>query len=243
MTDEELRELLTGHVRELERRAGPVPPLRPRRPARWSVGLTTAVTASAAVLLALALAWPGRGRVTPGSGPSTGPEPTISFPGVTPPVPAGPAAPRCAARSLRVSPVRAAADSMPGLVVAVRFRNAGSRACSVTGFPAVSARPGANALRVRYTAQNAAWTVARRPVLLRPGASAAVDVLISSFSAVTFVPCRTPQSMAVAPPGGGPATWIVAPPSWQGVCVRGQVEVSPVYPARYAPLIGQYPRR
>jgi hypothetical protein len=132
---------------------------------------------------------------------------------------------------------------MPGLVVAIRFRNTGPRACSVAGYPVLSVPPGAPAMRMRYTAQNAAWTVVRRPVLLRPGASAAVSVLVTSFSAVTNVPCRTPQSMGVAPPGGSRVIWIVAPASWQGVCLRGAAEVSPVYPASYAPLIGHYPRR
>ena len=243
MTDEELRGLLTGHVRALERTAGPPPELRPRRAARWSVGLTTAATAGAAVLLALALAWPRDSLVPSAVGPSGGPGPTVSFPGVTSPVQTGPAAPRCKPRSLRVSPVRAAADSMPGLVVAIRFRNAGPRACSVAGYPVLSAPPGGLAMRMRYTAQNAVWTVVRRPVLLRPGASAAVSVLVASFSAVTNVPCRTPQSMGVAAPGGSRVIWITAPASWQGVCLRGAIEVSPVYPARYAPLIGRYPRR
>jgi hypothetical protein len=242
MTDEELRELLTGHVRELERSAGPPPPLRLRRRPRWSTGLTLAATTAGAAALAIALSWPRDNQVTPTGGPPGGPGPTMISPGVTHPVQTSPAAPPCTPRSLRISPVRAAADSMPGLVVAVRFRNAGSRACSLAGYPALSAPPGAPALRPRYTAQNAVWTVARRPVLLRPGASAAASVLIASFSAVTNLPCRTPQSMAVAPPGGGRVIWIVAPASWQGVCLRGAVEVSPVYPARYAPLIGQYPR-
>lgn len=243
MTDKELRELLTGHVRALERTAGPPPKLRPRHPAYRPIGLTTAVAAGAAVLLAVVLAWPQDSQVPSTGRPSGGPGPTVVSPGVTPPVQTGPAAPRCQPGSLRVSPVRAAADSMPGLVVAIRFRNAGPRACSVAGYPVLSAPPGAPAMRMRYTAQNAVWTVIGRPVLLRPGASAAVSVLVASFSAVTSVPCRTPQSMGVAAPGGSRVIWIAAPASWQGVCLRGAVEVSPVYPARYAPLIGQYPRR
>jgi len=93
MTDEELRELLTGHVRELERSAGPLPPLRPRRPARWPIGLTAAVTAAVAVLLAVALAVPRDSRVTPRGGASGGPGPTMVTPGGTHRVQTSPAAP------------------------------------------------------------------------------------------------------------------------------------------------------
>jgi hypothetical protein len=236
MTDEELRELLTGHVRELERAAGPPPVLRPRRSVRWSVGLTAAMTTVAAAVVALVLnGTQGDQAAVPGGGPSSGPGPAA----VTP-QPYVRSLPRCAPGSLQVSAVHGYGDSMPGQVVAIRFRNTGSADCSVAGFPAVSSLPGAPAMRVTYGAGTAAWTVVRRPVTLRPGESAAADVLMTS--SVTGTPCQTAQRMKVNPPGGGAATIVTGPASWQGVCFRGAVEVSPVFPARYAPLIGSYPR-
>jgi hypothetical protein len=239
MTDEELRELLTGHVRELERAGGPPPVLHPRRVPRWSVGLTAVMTSVAAAVLALVLSWPQAHQVPAAGGrPSSGPHPSGRA-GVTP-APYVRPVPRCAPGRLEVSAVHRYGDSMPGEVVAVRFRNTGSADCSVSGYPVLSSLPGASAMRVTYGAGTAAWTVVRRPVTLRPGASAAVDVLMTS--SVTGPPCQTAQRMKVTPPGGGAATIVTGPASWLGVCFRGAVEVSPVFPARYAPLIGSYPR-
>ena len=50
------------------------------------------------------------------------------------------------------------------------------------------------------------------------------------------------RDWAVTPPGGQHAVTVRERPSWPDACTANGLTVSPVYPARYAPLTGNYPR-
>jgi hypothetical protein len=108
---------------------------------------------------------------------------------------AGHAAPRCAAGSLRIRLRGAAAAA----AYAVEFTNVSAAACTLRGYPAVTAY-GPHRMPVGNPADRDG--AAARPVVLAPGASAhaAVDAGVAAYSAHTCRPV-TAAGLRVTPPG------------------------------------------
>jgi hypothetical protein len=149
---------------------------------------------------------------------------------------------RCTAGALRVSAVRQTASTMPGIITAVRFRNAGKTTCWLRGWPKVKVPPrghGHPAVKVKYFKVTGAWSVAVTRVTLRPGDSAAANMMIGN--AVRPGSCGS-RTWSITPPGGKRAVAVHERKSWPSACSGTGLAVSPVYPGRYAPLVGDYPR-
>jgi Protein of unknown function (DUF4232) len=246
-SDEELRQLLAAHAGRLEP-ASPPSYLSIRRRARRRIIRVASASAASATVLSVAVvatllaagSHPS-GPQTPASSGGQSPGPQTSAPASPPARPghSSPEVPQCAARSLRLRLTRMTGATMPGTVGAVVFRNAGATTCELAGFPQVRLS-GTNLPRraVAYFAVGASWSVAKTEVRLRPGGSAAADLMIAE--AVNPGPCGS-RTWVIVPPGGGRATTLAAPPSWPDACTRDAIVVSPVYPGRLAPLTGSYP--
>ena len=136
----------------------------------------------------------------------------------------------CAAGALRVTGLRTQAGTMPGTVTSVEFRNTGTGACTLDGWPAVAiASPGPvrAGAKIRRQGDTAAFTIARTRVRLAPGASATASLLIATPQSAAS--CAAPAWRVTPPPGRGPAT-VLRPAAGPRVCAGSTVVVSPVYP-------------
>ncbi len=136
----------------------------------------------------------------------------------------------CPAGALRVTGLRTQAGTMPGTVTSVEFRNTGTGACTLDGWPAVviaspaAVRAGA---KIRRQGDTAAFTIARTRVRLAPGASATASLLIATPQPAAS--CAAPSWQVTPPPGRGPAT-VLHSAAGPRVCAGSTVVVSPVYP-------------
>jgi hypothetical protein len=249
-SDEDLRQLLAAHAGRLEP-ASPPSYLSIRRRARRRIIRVASASAASATVLSVAVV---AGLLAAGSHPS-GPQSPASSGAQSPGPQSRPTAtptatptarpgngssdPPCAARSLHPHLTRTADSTMPGTVGAVVFRNIGTAACELEGYPQVRLR-GASRPRaaIAYVAGTGSWSVSRTEVRLRPGASAAANLMISEAANPGRCGSRT---WVITPPGGGRATTLEAPASWPAACTGNTIAVSRVYPGRLAPLTGSYP--
>jgi hypothetical protein len=255
MTDEELREILASHTRLLEHVTPPVLPAIRRRARRQAIRATASALAATAVL-GTVLAGAGW-AISQSHAARTGSQPAAHPPGAHPPPAPQPSAPRpaahpssapdraarpCAARSLRLGTVRQPASTMPGIVTAVLFRNTGTITCWLKGWPQVTVpprAPGDPLVKVQDVQGTGSWSVAVTRVVLRPGQSAAANLMIGEAAGTGTCGSR---AWAVTPPGGQRAVTVHERLTWPDACTANGLAVSPVYPARYAPLTGNYPR-
>ena len=155
--------------------------------------------------------------------------------------PRSPAAPRCAARDLRIRGPESQTGTMPGIVTVIVLRNAGGTACSLEGWPRVAilgSRRGQAAVPISYRTATAAWSIEMTRVVLRPGASAAASILIGTPANASS--CRFP-TWAVTPPDSARKAVFHQPPGGPQVCLGDSIVVSPVYPG-HTPRVSYAPR-
>ncbi len=158
-----------------------------------------------------------------------------------------PTTPTCT--SLRVYWSDQAAETMPGTVYALVFRNTAARSCVLEGWPKVTVRGPAFLTKLRASdgSTSGGWgPIEATRVVLRPGTDAAADVQIGSPA--TAVGCGVP-TWSVTPPGGRRGTILHQAPAPLGhpqpagpasLCADGSIEVSPVYPGDH-PITSSYP--
>jgi Protein of unknown function (DUF4232) len=238
MRDEDLRAALASWLR----------PARDARPPDISVirhrHLRRRARGAAAGMAALAVAAGatfGIGLTADRSSPATGrPAGTAA---------SQPATPTC--DSLRIFWSDQAADTMPGTVYALVFRNTAARSCMLQGWPAVTVRGPDFLTRLRAFDGSASggWgPIEATRVRLRPGADAAADVQIGSPA--DAAQCAA-SAWSVTPPGGRRSTVLHQAPAPTGhrqpagpasLCANDSIEVSPVYPGDQ-PLTSPYPPR
>lgn len=246
-SDEYLRQLLAAHAGRLEP-ANPPSYVSIRRRARRriirvaSASAASATVLSVAVVAGLLAAGPhpsGPQSPAPAGGQSPGPQSRPAASSTARPGNGSPDVPPCVARSLRLRLTRTADSTMPGTVGAVVFRNTGATTCELEGYPQVRLRGTTRPRRaVAYVTATGSWSVGRTEIRLRPGASAAANLMISEAANPGRCGSRT---WAITPPGGGRATTLDAPASWPAACTGNTIAVSRVYPGRQAPLTGSYP--
>lgn len=158
-----------------------------------------------------------------------------------------PAVPACT--HLRVSWSGQAAETMPGAIYALVFRNTAARPCVLQGWPRVMVRgsAGLTGLVVADGSGSGGFgPIQVTRVVLGPDDEAAADVQVGTpadclgFAAPTW---------SITPPGGGRGTILSEAPAPLGqpepagpvsVCANGSIEVSPVYPGDQ-PITGAYP--
>jgi hypothetical protein len=111
--------------------------------------------------------------------------------------------PACGSSAIVVSASQTEAATGHGSLV-LRFRNASSRPCTLSGYPALEAldRRGHVVARAQRTPLGFAGGShnGTHPVVLRPGASASATAEWLNFNAATSGSCPFSQSIATAPP-------------------------------------------
>jgi hypothetical protein len=160
-----------------------------------------------------------------------------------------PGTPNCT--SLRVFWSGRAADTIPGAVYALVFRNTAARPCVIEGWPKVAVRgPGfLTRLRVLDGSASGGWgPIDATRVTLWPGADAAANVEIGSPA--NAVSCAAP-TWSVTAPGARRSTILHEAPATIGqpqpagpisLCADDSIEVSPVYPGNQ-PITSPYPQQ
>jgi Protein of unknown function (DUF4232) len=194
------------------------------RPARRGVAALGAVVGVAAIAVVGGSIALGRPSVRPAVAVRPGSHPV----------------PRCAERDLRVGGPDSAAETMPGIVAVIVFRNAGDITCSIEGWPKVAIlgpRPRPAAVPIRYAEATGAWSIGRTRVVLRPGASAASSMLIGTPANASG--CGSPN-WAITPPHGTRRLTVHRQQTAPQVCVGDSIVVSPVYPG-HAPRVSYPP--
>lgn len=134
----------------------------------------------------------------------------------------------CSERNLELSNPRSLNGGMGAVVVAIVFRNVGSKPCALMGWPTIT--PVSVKANVLYqTTTGSGFEVAVTRIVLRPGEAAAASLELFAAPGGTYgAQCAATGSWSVTPPGAhGPER--VPWPAHQGPCSDGTVLVSPVY--------------
>jgi hypothetical protein len=146
----------------------------------------------------------------------------------------GTAAP-CAPAHLRISvPEQIPGDPQRGMDKQswnIVFRNAGPAACSLHGWPAISARDGSGRavpLTVRDAAFSNLAAVPVRQVVLAPGEAA----VVTGMAADEQPACTISWTLGVRLPGSASAVAVGAPHGVFAPCLGGPLALSPFYPLR-----------
>jgi Protein of unknown function (DUF4232) len=153
------------------------------------------------------------------------------------PAVAGAAAPRSAAvAACRPAQLRSSvAAAVPGFPSAgmgqtawnMLFRNTGSEACSLRGWPGVAVRTAAPVTpRVSDVTSNSIAQVPATAVRIDPGQSAVVTV----SSGTSQTGCADTWTLRLTAPGGSDALGGASQSSVPASCIGGRLDISPFYP-------------
>jgi len=193
-------------------------------PKRWALAVVVGgLVVIAAVVVAIGLNG-GRSKLSAAVASKS-----VASKAATPsPARSGPTASVCQPGSLQLTNPSSLAGGMGGAIAVIVFRNAGSVACSMIGWPTIGSSNVAT--HVLYqTTTGAGFEVPVARVVLQPGESAASSLNLFGALGTTYgEQCAGAGSWMVTAPGAATST-SVPWPAHQGACPDGTVLVSPVY--------------